>query len=308
MKEITVNENSANKRLDEFLFSVGATSSRSKAKQLIKDNGVLVNDKIENAHYIVQNGDLVKYEENTKKPLDIEPVEMPLDIVFEDDDIIVINKPAGLLVHPGAGHFDEPTLINGLIAHGSKLAKGSDAFRPGLVHRIDKDTSGLLCVAKNDEAYEKLKAQLSDHSMHREYIALVKGIISENKAKIDGPIGRDPKNPTKFAVNTHEGKESITYFDVLARYKEGCTLVSCRLLTGRTHQIRVHMDYIGHPVEGDPLYGKGNHNIYDKGQLLHAYRLSFKHPRTGLDVSFEAPLPSYFTDVLNSLHKLEEGN
>lgn len=174
-----------------------------------------------------------------------------------------------------------------------------------MVHRIDKDTSGLLAIAKNDEAELYLKSQLSDHSMHREYIALVNGIIDENDGKIDAPLGRDPKSPIKFAVNVQKGKEAVTFFHVLKRYHENCSLISCRLLTGRTHQIRVHMDYIHHPVIGDPLYGRGNCVLYDKGQLLHAYQLTFRHPRTKELVTFKAPLPKEFQEVLDRLHEIQ---
>ena len=193
--------------------------------------------------------------------------------------------------------------MNALKFHEDSLANEDDPVRPGLVHRIDKDTSGLLVVAKNDAALEYLSSQLADHTMHREYMALVMGLIDEEDGKIDAPIGRDPKSPTKFAVNTHNGREAITFFHVEKRYKENLTLISCRLLTGRTHQIRVHLDYIHHPLVGDPLYGAGNENVYKKGQLLHAYRLTFLHPRTHEEVSFEAPLPDYFSELLATLHE-----
>ncbi|MCI1245580.1 MAG: RluA family pseudouridine synthase [Bacilli bacterium] len=300
-KTLKASEALAGQRLDEALFSLGAAPSRSKVQSMIKDCAVTVNDKVEKPHYQLRYGDIVNYEEYTEKPLELKKQDIPLDIVYEDDDIIVVNKQAGLTVHPGNGHEDG-TLLNGLLFHESALAPAAGAARPGLVHRIDKDTSGLLVVAKNDFAYEGLSAQLVGHSMHREYYALVKGLIGEDEAKIDAPIGRDPKNPLKFAVVGRGGKESVTFFKVLKRFpNDGCTLVSCRLLTGRTHQIRVHMTFIGHPVIGDPLYGAGNRKLYDNGQLLHAYRLTFVHPRTKKEVSFTAPLPDYFENVLSKL-------
>ena len=287
-------------RADEALLSWGAAKSRSKVQAIFKSGRVKVNGKAAKASLRLRKGDVVEYEPYEEPPVGIEPEDIPLDIVYEDDDILVINKPAGLVVHPGNGHHSG-TLVNALVYHEGNLPMEEGAERPGLVHRIDKDTSGLLAVAKTEAAFESLSAQLQDHSMHREYYALVKGIIAEDDAKIDAPIGRDKKNPTKFAVSG-DGKEAVTYIHVLKRYiGSNATLISCRLLTGRTHQIRVHLDYIGHPVIGDPLYGQGNRTIYDKGQLLHAYRLTFRHPKTGKEVSFEAPLPKHFSDILASL-------
>lgn len=289
------------KRLDEVLFSWGLAPSRSKVQAMIKNGDVSVNNKAENAHYPLKEGDIVNYQNYTEKELNIKGEDIPLDIVYEDDDLLVINKQAGLVVHPGNGHASG-TLLNALIYHEKHLSTLAGKGRPGLVHRIDKDTSGLLVIAKSDFAYEGLAKQLSGHSMHREYYALVKGIIDEDDAKIDAPIGRDPSHPTKFAVNGRDKKEAITFFHVEKRFPiSNATLISCRLFTGRTHQIRVHLDYIGHPVIGDPMYGEGNRTIYHDGQLLHAYRLTFVHPRTQKEVSFEAPLPSYFVDILNRL-------
>jgi 23S rRNA pseudouridine1911/1915/1917 synthase len=290
-------------RLDEALVSWGAAPTRSKVQSLIKDGAVTINGKVEKAHCWLKNGDIVNYQIYTEKPLTLDKEDIPLNIVYEDPYLLVINKPAGLVVHPGNGH-SSGTLVNALLYHEDELAhEGEEGnVRPGIVHRIDKDTSGLLAVAKTDEAFAGLAAQLADHSMHREYYALVKGIIDEEDAKIDAPIGRDPTHPTKFCVNGLDSREAITYFHVEKRFPiSDVTFISCRLLTGRTHQIRVHLDYISHPVIGDPLYGEGNRKIYDKGQLLHAYRLTFVHPITKKEMTFEAPLPDYFTDILNKL-------
>ncbi len=303
MEQLIVDKKDVGRRLDEYLFEREVAPSRSKVQNLIKEKKVLVNNHQEKSHYNLRLADVITYEKYTNKQLTLEGENIPLNIIYEDDDILIINKPAGLVVHPGNGH-ESGTLVNALVYYGKELSSKDDEIRPGLVHRIDKDTSGLLAIAKNDEAELYLKSQLSDHTMHREYIALVNGIIDENQAKIDAPIGRDPKSPVKFCVNVAKGRESITYFTVLKRYSEKVTLVSCRLLTGRTHQIRVHMDYIGHPVIGDPMYGLNNRSLYDKGQLLHAYKLTFKHPKTHEFVTFEAPLPDEFNEVLEKLHEI----
>lgn len=302
MRTITIDDSIAGKRLDEALTLLRAESSRTKVKLLFSSSGgVLVNGEKEKPHYRVEAGDVIQFGELPKKETTIKAEELPLDIVYEDDDILVINKPAGLVVHPGNGHPDG-TLVNALLHHCKSLANSKDDVRPGIVHRIDKDTSGLLVCAKNDDSYAYLASQLSDHSMHREYVALAQGIILEDDGKIDAPIGRDPKNPLKNTIDLNKGKEAVTYFHVEKRFREsGVTLLRCRLLTGRTHQIRVHLEYIGHPVVGDPLYGENNRKIYSNGQLLHAYRLTLKHPRTKEEMSFEAPIPTFFEDIIRSL-------
>lgn len=288
------------KRLDETLTSSGFYPSRSVAKKMILEGKVTINGKVEKPHYNLRENDLLFAEEYSAPKADLAGEDIPLDIVYEDDDVLLINKPVGMVVHPGNGHY-EGTLVNALVGREMALSEG-DPDRPGIVHRIDKDTSGLLLVTKNDNAYRKIQEQLSTHTMHREYYALVKGVILEDDGKINAPIGRDKNRPTRNCVDVLHGKEAITFFHVEKRFKESeVTLVSCRLLTGRTHQIRVHMDYIGHPVIGDPLYGTGNRRIYDAGQLLHAYKLTFIHPTTGKEMSFTAPSPEHFEKVLSFL-------
>ncbi len=301
MRRIEVTSSLSGLRLDAFLFKAGATLSRSKAETLIEEGFVFVNGKNVSRSYKVSEADVIEIQEQEEKPSTLQGEDIPLEIVYEDEDIIVINKPAGLVVHPGNGN-ESGTLVNALLGRGTQLSSSSS--RPGIVHRIDKDTSGLLVVAKNDEAMLFLQSQLADHSMHREYMALVKGIILESDGKIDAPIGRDRIHPTKQAVDLAKGKESVTYFHVEKRFRKAdATLISCRLLTGRTHQIRVHMEYIGHPVIGDPVYGSGNRKLYKEGQLLHAYRLTLTHPRSKKEMSFEAPLPPYFQQILAEIEE-----
>lgn len=300
--ELVASKEDITLRLDEALTKRGIAKSRTAVQKMIKDGLVLVNGKKEKAHYALEEGDVITYSLPEAESSSLTPEDIPLDIVYEDEDLLIINKPAGLVVHPGNGHH-EGTLANGLLFHISKLANIDDPVRPGLVHRIDKDTSGLLAVAKTDLAFDSLTSQLSDHSMHREYLALVKGIIKENEAKIDAPLGRDPKSPIKFKVDVINGKEAITTFKVLKRFpSDNVTLISCRLYTGRTHQIRVHLDYIGHPIVGDLLYGENNKALYDKGQLLHAYRLILKHPKNQKTMSFYAMVPDYFSSIIAKLN------
>lgn len=299
MPEYKVNESDSGKRVDEILFSTGEFLSRSKAQALIKDGEVLLNGKPCKAGNKVDTGDIITYSLPKQVPTDLIGENIPLDVVYEDDYLIVVNKPAGLVVHPGNGH-PTGTLANALVYRNQNI-DATDTSRPGIVHRIDKDTSGLLCIAKKEEAMLGLVEQLKDHSMHREYVALVSGIIKEEEGKIDAPLGRDKKDRIKFCVDL-EGKEAVTFFKVKQRFlRSKVTFIECRLLTGRTHQIRAHMEYIGHPVIGDLIYGKGNRTLYDKGQLLHAYKLTFIHPITKEEMSFTAPLPDHFLEVLSKL-------
>lgn len=273
--------------------------SRAKIQKLIDDKKVLVNGKIEKSSYKVMENDEISYVDELDNHSTLKEENIPLNVVYEDDDVAVINKPAGMVVHPGNGNY-EHTLANALLYRFSSLSNINGDFRPGIVHRIDKDTSGLLIVAKNDFAHQKLSKEIQNHKVSRKYFALVKGEIVENKGKIIAPIARDKANRLKMSIDLINGKDAITHFQVLKRYV-GYTFVECVLETGRTHQIRVHMNYIGYPIIGDPLYGKNNRNIYSNGQLLHAHEITFKHPKTGKLMDFTCDLPQYFIEVLNSL-------
>ncbi|MBE6141821.1 MAG: RluA family pseudouridine synthase [Erysipelotrichaceae bacterium] len=295
-----VDQAESNIRLDKYLSLKCPTKSRTFLAKLIDDGEVKVNGKTSKASFKLSTNDEVEINIPIDKPLEVSAEDIPLDIVYEDQDILIINKPQGLVVHPAPGHY-EHTLVNAILNHCSDLSGINGVIRPGIVHRIDKDTSGLICIAKNDEAHHFLSEQLKDHTMNREYYALVKGVIKENHGKIDMPIGRSRADRKKMAVNKENGKDAITFFDVVERYKDH-TLIKCKLVTGRTHQIRVHMAYINHPVEGDPLYNKRNaHLLADNGQLLVAYKLNLIHPRTKKEVSFEIPLPQYFLDIISKL-------
>ncbi len=299
MKTIKISNEYISLRLDKALSLILSDVSRSKIREYLKDGYILVNNKIEKASYKLEENDEISIKDFPKEESHLIAEDIPLDIVYEDDDVIVINKPVGLVVHPGAGNFSH-TMANALKFHSDNLSSVNGDFRPGIVHRLDKDTAGLIIVAKNNAAHEFLSSQLIDHTLGRKYYALVLGSFKENEGKIIAPIGRDDKNRLKMAVDLKDGKEAVTNFKVIKRYN-GYTLVECILETGRTHQIRVHMDYIHHPVIGDPLYGKGNRTIYKDGQLLFAHEISFIHPKTKKKMTFNVDLPSYFTEVLNKL-------
>lgn len=299
MQKIKVNNDLKDLRLDKALSKILTSTSRSKIQDYIDNGLILVNSKKEKASYKLRENDEISIDEFPSEKYDLEAEDIALDIVYEDDDIIVINKPKGLVVHPGAGNYNG-TMANALKFHSDTLSTISGEFRPGIVHRLDKDTAGLLIVAKNDEAHAFLSSQLSDHTLGRNYYALVLGNIVENEGKIIAPIGRDDKYRQKMAVDLRDGKYAETKFKVVERFNN-VTLIDCALKTGRTHQIRVHMNYIGHPVIGDPLYGKGNRKLYDDGQLLFAYKIHFIHPKTKKEMEFSVPLPKYFLDILSSL-------
>lgn len=287
-------------RIDKQLGHHFKQFSRSQIQRWIEDGHVKVNDQPVKSKYKLAVGDVVTITPEKPKKIDLVPENIPLDIVYEDDDVIVVNKPQGMVVHPAPGHPDH-TLVNALLYH-SPLSTINGEFRPGIVHRIDKDTSGLLMVAKNDMAHRSLAAQLKAKTNEREYVALVHGVIKEDQGTIDAPLGRSPKDRKKQAV-VADGRHAVTHFKVLKRYRH-YTLVSCRLETGRTHQIRVHMKYIGHPLAGDPLYGPRK-TLPGNGQYLHARLLGFKHPRTGKQLTFTAPLPPYFQKMLDKLDKID---
>lgn len=285
-------------RIDKFLAQK-LDKSRSLVQKLIKDELVLVNGEVVKTNYSVADGDEIDVKQlDVVYNTNIIPQLMDLDIVYEDDDLLVINKPSGLVVHPAPGHYQD-TLVNGLLAYSNKLSDINGEFRPGIVHRIDKDTSGLLVVCKNNETHEELANQLSDKTLFRQYLAIVHGEIEEDEGEIIAPIGRDPRDRVKMAVVAKNSKEAQTNFKVLERY-DHYTLVSCNLLTGRTHQIRVHFDFINYPLVGDPLYGI-KPTIDTKGQALHAYKLGFIHPRSGEYMEFEAKPPQEFVDTLNQI-------
>lgn len=296
MKETVVEMQ--NGRLDKVCSEIFSDYSRSQIKQLLDGGNITVNGKTEKAKYKVKSGDVIRLEEPETKTLELRPENIPLDIVYEDDDVIVINKPQGMVVHPAPGH-DEHTLVNALLYH-CPLSTINGTFRPGIVHRIDKDTSGLLMVAKNDKAHRSLAKQLKDKTNIREYVALVHGRIAEDEGTINAPISRSLKDRKKQAV-VKDGRNAVTHFEVLKRYRD-YTFVKCILETGRTHQIRVHMKYIGHPLVGDPLYGPKK-TIKGNGQFLHAGKLGFVHPTTGKLLIFEAPLPKIFQECLEKLDK-----
>ena len=282
-------------RIDKYLLDK-LDISRNKIQKLIKDNNILVNGKSVKASYIVRVDDLIECDFEYKEKIDILPEDIPLDIVYEDDDLLVVNKPSGMVVHPAVGNYSH-TLVNALMYHCNNLSQVNGVIRPGIVHRIDADTSGLLLVAKNDMAHVDLAKQISEKSVKREYITLVDGVIKEDTATIDAPIGRDVKNRKKMCVTADNSKDAITNIRVIERYKNS-TLITCSLLTGRTHQIRVHMNYIGHSVINDPVYG--SKKLVDPlfGQMLHARKIGFVHPRTHEYMEFSCEPPEKFLDIL----------
>ena len=286
-------------RVDAYVASI-TDISRTKIANMIKNEEILVNNKKVKASYILEENDVIQIGEYEPEIMDAKPEKMDLDIVYEDDDVIVINKANGVVVHPAPGNTSG-TLVNGLLYHFKNLSKVNGNLRPGIVHRIDAYTTGLLMVAKNDYAHNKLASELSEQKTNRKYIALVHGVINNDTGIIDAPIGRDPKNRKKMTVTDVNSKEAVTEFKVLERFKNA-TLLEVTLKTGRTHQIRVHMNYINHPVVNDPVYG--NRKLIDEtGQCLHAKTIGFNHPRTGKYMEFTSELPECFVNIMKKFQE-----
>ena len=299
MKQFIVEEQFKNLRLDKVIAKNYPELSRTNIQELIENNKITVNNKIEKASYKVSQGDKIAIEEIEVKTIDLKPQNIPLDVIYEDNDIIVINKQKGLVVHPANGNPDG-TLVNAVMALCKDSLSGiGGELRPGIVHRLDKDTSGLIIVAKNDKAHLNLSNQIKNREVKKTYIALVRGVIKENEATINMPIARSTKDRKKMAVSK-DGKEAITHFKVIKRYDK-YTLIEVKIETGRTHQIRVHMSQIGYPIVGDVVYSNGKNPFGVVGQMLHSSKLTFKHPITNKEINLEAELPTYFKKILKEL-------
>ena len=303
MKEYIVSQEEKGKRLDTYIPSVDTDITRTSAQRLIEDGNILVNGKNAKVSYKIQENDKISVEIPEPKQIELKAQNIPIEIIYEDSDIIVVNKPKGMVVHPANGNPDG-TLVNAIMAicKGTLSGIGGE-IRPGIVHRIDKDTSGLLIVAKNDNAHVKMSEQIKNHEVKKTYIALVRGVFKENEATIDMPIGRSTSDRKKMAVNKN-GKNAITHIKVLKRFDK-YTLLKVNIETGRTHQIRVHLSHIGYPIVGDYTYSNGKNEFDVIGQCLHAQKLEFKHPITQKDMCLEAELPQYFKDILDKLKDRE---
>lgn len=301
MKEFIVKDDEVGKRIDSYLSNKDNEISRVAVQRLIKNDKILVNGKSTKASYKVQENDSIKVEEEKPKEISLKPQDIPVEIIYEDKDIIVVNKPKGMVVHPANGNPDG-TLVNSLMSICKDSLSGiGGEIRPGIVHRLDKDTSGVIVVAKNDKAHINLSEQIKKHKVEKTYIALVKGVVKANEATIDMPIGRSTKDRKKMAV-IKTGKNAITHFKVIKRF-HNYTLLEVKIETGRTHQIRVHLSQIGYPIVGDTTYSNGKNEWGIKGQCLHAKSLKFKHPITGKEMFLEAKMPEYFEEVINELDK-----
>lgn len=299
--KINVDNIISKNRIDIYIAQEIPDLSRMMIKKLILEGNILVNGKNVKTSYNIKKGDIIDINIPKVKEVLLEAEDIPLEVVYEDNDIIVVNKPKGMVVHPGHGNPNK-TLVNAVMNICKESLSGiGGELRPGIVHRLDKDTSGLIIVAKNDKSHRNISDQIKNRQVKKIYIALVKGIIKENEATIDMPIGRSKTNRQKMAV-TRDGKEAVTHFKVLKRYKK-YTLIQLKIDTGRTHQIRVHMSYIGHPVIGDEVYSNGRNEFGVYGQMLHSKILEFKHPTTGELMHLEAKLPPYFQDIINCLDK-----
>lgn len=303
MKEYIVSQEEKGKRLDTYIPSVDTDITRTSAQRLIEDGNILVNGKNAKVSYKIQENDKISVEIPEPKQIELKAQNIPIEIIYEDSDIIVVNKPKGMVVHPANGNPDG-TLVNAIMAICKDSLSGiGGEIRPGIVHRIDKDTSGLLIVAKNDNAHVKMSEQIKNHEVKKTYIALVRGVFKENEATIDMPIGRSTSDRKKMAVNKN-GKNAITHIKVLKRFDK-YTLLKVNIETGRTHQIRVHLSHIGYPIVGDYTYSNGKNEFDVVGQCLHAQKLEFKHPITQKDMCLEAELPQYFKDILDKLKNRE---
>lgn len=301
MDKLVVNISNSGMRLDAFIADKMINLSRTMVKKLVEDGNITVNGKIQKVSYRVQENDMIDVIVPEAKELDLKAQDIPVEVVYEDSDIIVVNKPKGLVVHPANGNWDG-TLVNAIMAICKDSLSGiGGEIRPGIVHRLDKDTSGLLIIAKNDEAHLNLSNQIKDRKVKKVYYALVRGVVPENEATINMPIARSTKDRKKMAVSK-DGKEAITHFKVLERFGK-YTLLEVKIDTGRTHQIRVHLSEIGHPVVGDEVYSNGKNEFGVHGQLLHAKSLDFVHPRTGEHMHLEADLPEEFLNVLETLRR-----
>jgi len=303
MKKFIVSVEDEGKRIDAYLASRNEELSRVAIQRLIDDEKILVNKKKTKASYKVQDGDLITLEEEQPKEVSLKAQEIPIEIIYEDKDIIVVNKPKGMVVHPANGNPDG-TLVNAIMAICKDSLSGiGGELRPGIVHRLDKDTSGVLIVAKNDKAHINMSEQIKEHEVEKTYIALVRGIVKENEASISMPIGRSDKDRKKMAVKKN-GKGAITHFKVLERFpKHNCTLLEIKIETGRTHQIRVHLSHIGYPVIGDEVYSSGKNEWNVKGQCLHAKSLKFKHPITNKEMFLEAKIPDYLENIIEDMEQ-----
>ncbi len=301
MKKFVVDNTEEDSRIDAYLSEKAQEISRVTIQRLIKEEKILVNNKKTKASYKVKQGDEITVEEEKPKETTLKAQDIPVEIIYEDKDIIVVNKPKGMVVHPGNGNPDG-TLVNSLMAICKDSLSGiGGEIRPGIVHRLDKDTSGILIVAKNDTAHIKLSEQIKEHQIKKTYIALVKGIVKENEATINMPIGRSTKDRKKMAV-VKNGKEAITHFKVIERFaKHNCTLLEVKIETGRTHQIRVHLSQIGYPIIGDTTYSNGKNEWGIEGQCLHAKSLKFVHPISEKEMFLEAKMPEYFEKIIREL-------
>lgn len=301
MEEIIlkITEDNVGERIDKYLSNAIEGKTRSFIQGLIYDKAVIVNGKVIKSNYKLRKGDDIVVKLPEPIELDVKPENIELNIIYEDSDVIVVNKPKGMVVHPAPGNYNG-TLVNGLLYHCKDLSGINGVIRPGIVHRIDKDTTGILVIAKNDDAHNSLAKQFKDHSIKREYYALVEGKFSKDSGTIDKPLGRNKKDRLKMDI-VEDGRRAVTHYEVLEQYDKGVSLIKCTLETGRTHQIRVHMASIGHPLVGDLVYGFKKQKFKIEGQALHAKTLGFIHPRTGEYIEFTSELPEYFKELLDKL-------